>query len=285
MTTSHNMASLFRENKTLFILIAVGIFLIELEIFAVAAINSGRKSWMEIKDRNGNVIHVSEGNNLSSFNKYYFEKTFGPLDQYQVNWITKDEPFPFRAWFAASIGIPVGAILLFGFITRAFATLLYGDKLAASAPSAGVEPVARNRLESLLAGIGRLNIFAIGFLILLAMFTYWVVPNMIIYIGQVGIDTIIRYRWFFLAVVLVVLGIGLWIIYLRYLLAKKAIDSRTEIEKFRLQLTAGSDEPLLQLASPEIVDSTADETSPLVSTGPPDVVNGKIEASGHPQSP
>lgn len=285
MTTSHTMASLFRENKTLFILIAVGIFLIELEIFAVAAINSGRKSWMEIKDRNGNVIHVSEGNNLSSFNKYYFEKTFGPLDQYQVNWITKDEPFPFRAWFAASIGIPVGAILLFGFITRAFATLLYGDKLAASAPSAGVEPVARNRLESLLAGIGRLNIFAIGFLILLAMFTYWVVPNMIIYIGQVGIDTIFRYRWFFLAVVLVVLGIGLWIIYLRYLLAKKAIDSRTEIEKFRLQLTAGSDEPLLQLASPEIVDSTADETSPLVSTGPPDVVNGKIEASGHPQSP
>ena len=48
------MASLFRENKTLFILIAVGIFLIELEIFAVAAIHSGRKSWLEIKDQRGN---------------------------------------------------------------------------------------------------------------------------------------------------------------------------------------------------------------------------------------
>ncbi len=284
MTTSHTMASLFRENKTLFILIAVGIFLIELEIFAVAAINSGRKSWMEIKDRNGNIIHVSEGNNLSSFNKYYFEKTFGPLDQYQVNWVTQDEPFPFRAWFAASIGIPVGAILLFGFITRAFATLLYGDKLSAASLSAGPEPVARNRLESLLAGVSRLNIFAIGFLILLAMFTYWVVPNMILYIGQVGIGTIIRYRWFFLAVAVTILGIGLWIIYLRYLLAKKAIDSQTEIEKFRLQLTAGSAEPLLQLASSEFVHAAADAAVSPVSTEPSDVVIGEIDTSGHSQS-
>lgn len=251
MTTSHTMASLFRENKTLFILIAVGIFLIELEIFAVAAINSGRKSWMEIKDQHGNVIHVSEGNNLSSFNKYYFEKTFGPLDQYQVNWVSRDEPFPFRAWFAASIGIPVGAILLFGFITRAFATLLYGDRITVSTPSGAPEPIARNRLESLMAGISRLNIFAIGFLILLAMFTYWVIPNLILYIGQVGLDTIMRYKWFFLAIALIILGIGLWIIYLRYLLAKKAIDSQAEVEKFRLQLTAGSSAPL-QLEYPPI---------------------------------
>ncbi len=245
MTTSHTMASLFRENKTLFILIAVGIFLIELEIFAVAAINSGRKSWMEVKDQHGNIIHVSEGNNLSSFNKYYFEKTFGPLDQYQVNWVSKDEPFPFRAWFAAAIGIPVGAILLFGFITRAFAAIIYGDRIAVGAASSGAsEPIARNRLETLMAGISRLNIFAIGFLVLLAMFTYWVVPNLILYIGQVGMDTIMRYKWFFLTVALTLLGIAVWIIYLRYLLAKKAIDSQTEVEKFRLQLAAGNSEPL-----------------------------------------
>ena len=265
MTTSHTMASLFRENKTLFILIAVGIFLIELEIFAVAAINSGRKSWMEIKDRHGNVIHVSEGNNLSSFNKYYFEKTFGPLDQYQVNWVSRDEPFPFRAWFAASIGIPVGAILLFGFITRAFATLLYGDRIAAGTPAETPEPIARNRLERLMAGIGRLNIFAIGFLILLAMFTYWVVPNLILYIGQVGVDTIMRYKWFFLAIALIILGTGLWIIYLRYLLAKKAIDSQTEVEKFRLQLAAGIGQPTLQLAFPESVPSI---TAPADASAP-----------------
>lgn len=276
------MASLFRENKTLFILIAVGIFLIELEIFAVAAINSGRKSWMEIKDQRGNIIHVSEGNNLSSFNKYYFEKTFGPLDQYQVNWVTKEDPFPFRAWFAAAIGIPVGAILLFGFITRAFAALLYGDRITSSASSGGPEPVARNRLETLMAGVSRLNIFAIGFLVLLAMFTYWVVPNLILYIGQVGMDTIMRYKWFFLAVALILLAMAIWIIYLRYLLAKKTIDSRTEVEKFRLQLAAGSSSSPLQLEYPEsalLRQGTADILSPSEHSGT------AVEKIGKPDTP
>jgi hypothetical protein len=276
MTPSHTMASLFRENKTLFILIAVGIFLIELEIFAVAAINSGRKSWMEIKDQRGNIIHVSEGNNLSSFNKYYFEKTFGPLEQFQVNWVSKDEPFPFRAWFAAAIGIPVGAILLFGFITRAFAALIYGDRTGSIAPSGAPEPIAQNRLETLMAGISRLNIFTIGFLVLLAVFTYWVVPNLILYIGQVGMDTILRYKWFFLAVGLIILGIMLWIIYLRYLLAKKTIDSQTEVEKLRLQLTAGNRDPLrLEYSeSPLLPDGSGEILQP---SGIPGDATGKPE--------
>jgi hypothetical protein len=280
MTTSHTMASLFRENKTLFILIAVGVFLIELEIFAVAAIHSGRKSWLEIKDQHGNIIHVSEGNSLSSFNKYYFEKTFGPLDQYQVNWVSKDEPFPFRAWFAAAIGIPVGAILLFGFITRAFAALIYGDKIAGSAPAGAPEPIARNRLENLMAGISRLNIFTIGFLVLLAVFTYWVVPNLILYIGQVGMDTITRYKWFFLAVALIILGIMLWIIYLRYLLAKKTIDSQAEVEKFRLQLTAGR--APLQLQYPESALLTNCLAEDLASSENPGNAAGK---TGKPEAP
>lgn len=275
------MASLFRENKTLFILIAVGIFLIELEIFAVAAIYSGRKSWLEIKDQRGNIVHVSEGNNLSSFNKYYFEKTFGPLDQYQVNWLSKDEPFPFRAWFSAAIGIPVGAILLFGFITRAFAALIYGDRINLAASAAATEPIARSRLESLMAGISRLNIFTIGFLILLAMFTYWVVPNLILYIGQVGMDTILRYKWFFLAVALTIIGIMVWIIYLRYLLAKKTIDSQTEVEKFRLQLAAGNGE-LLRLGYPEPALLT---NGSAVTSEPSEISAKTVKVIGKPEKP
>ena len=253
MTTNRTMASLFRENKTLFILIAVGIFLIELEIFAVAAIKSGTKSWMEIKDKNGNTVHVSEGNNLSSFNKYYFEKTFGPLDQYQVNWVSKEEPFPFRAWFASAVGIPIGAILLFGFITRALASLIYGDKVENSFTTKDdLVVVPANRLEALLAGVSRLNIFTIGFLILLAVVIYWVLPNLIQYIGQIGVDTIIRFKWFFLATAVIVLGIMVWIIYLRYLLAQKTIDSQTEIEKLRLQLASGNSNSLqIEYASPQ----------------------------------
>ena len=272
MTTRRTMASLFRENKTLFILIGVGIFLIELEIFAVAAINSGRKSWMQIKDKNGNIIHMSEGNSLSSFNKYYFEKTFGPLSQYQVNWITKDEPFPFRAWFAAAIGIPVGAMLLFAFITRAFAALIYGDRTESDlSDGADVVSAPANRIEALLAGVSRLNIFTIGFLTLLAVFTYWVVPNLIQYVGKLGVDTVIRFKWFFMTVAGVLLGTALWIIYLRYLLAKKSIDSQIEIEKYRLQLASGQAPSQLKYPTPTaLLTSDADSSNDQFAPQPPD---------------
>lgn len=250
MTANRTIASLYRENKTLFILIAIGIFLIELEIFAIAVIKSGNKSWLEIKDQRGNIIHISEGSNLSSFNKYYFEKTFGPLEQYQVNLVSKDEPFPFRAWFVAAIGIPVGAVLLFAFIVRAFASLFYGYNTANSSRDGPEESSPKNRFENIFASISRLNIFTIGFLILLSVITYWVLPNFIIHIGRVGLDTIIQFKWFFLAFAVVILGIALWIIYLRYLLAKKSIDSQTEIEKFRLQIDS-SNNARLQLEHPK----------------------------------
>ncbi len=247
-----NMSSLFRENKTLFIIIAIGIFLLELEIFAIAALKSGRKSWLEIRNTQGNVIHMTEGNNLSSFNKYYFEKTFGPLDQYQVNLISREEPFPFRAWFSAAIGIPVGAVLLFAFISRAVSTLFYGQRL--SSPQTGDQPAEyETRLEKILGAVGRLNIFAIGFLILVGVLSYWIVPNFIVYLGSLGIETVIRFKWFFIVLALVFAGIILWIIYLRYLLARRTIDSRMELEKFRLQLEASgtNTEPVRLIGNPD----------------------------------
>ena len=46
-----------RENKSLFIIISVVLFLVELEIFALAAMKSGHKSWMQVMDADGN-IHI-----------------------------------------------------------------------------------------------------------------------------------------------------------------------------------------------------------------------------------
>lgn len=248
------MSSLFRENKTLFIIIAVGVFLIELEIFAIAAMKSGRTSKLEIRDARGNIVHVTDGNDLSSFNKYYFEKTFGPLEQYQVNLVSREEPFPFRAWFTAAIGIPIGAVLLFAFIAKAVGSLFFGHSTDTRPPLSSETPhmphPEESRIEKIAAAFGRLNIFAIGFMILTGVLAYWILPNFILYLGELGIETILRFKWFFLIIGIVLLGIFLWIIYLRYLLAKKHIDSQMELEKYRLQLAAMHGKPL-ELAAPE----------------------------------
>jgi len=230
------ISNLIQENKTLFIIIIVGLFLLELEIFALAAMKSGRKSWLQVIDANGNVIHETSGKNLSEFNKYYFEKTFGPFENYQVRLETREHPFPFRAWFVAAMGIPVGAMLLFGFVVKAYVAIFHGNELQGDQPTPTGEPGYDSRLESILVRISRMNIFIIGFLIFVGVISYWIIPNMIAYIGRTGIDAIIRFKWVFITIGVVVAGIGVWIVYLRYLLAKKSIDSHTEIEKHRLAL-------------------------------------------------
>jgi hypothetical protein len=230
-----NLLAIIRENRTLFIVIAVGLFLIELEIFVLAAMKSGRQSVIQVMTPAGEVIYESDGRNLSQFDKYYFEQNFGPVEQYQLRLHTRNIPFPFRAWFVAAFGLPVGGILLFAFVVKAYLTIFYGDKLAQSGEALSPSPEAP-MLERFLVRVSRYNIFIIGFLVLMGIMAYWVVPNFIVYISQVGIDTLVRYKWFFLAAAVISLGLLSWVIYLRYLLARKSIESRTELEKHRLEL-------------------------------------------------
>ena len=242
MSKQRSLASLIREHKTPFMLILVGLFLIELEIFALAALKSGRQSWLQVIDSRGHVIYETDGQNLSDFNKYYFEKTFGPFENYEVKLRTEERPFPFRAWFVAAVGIPVGLILLFGFLIKAYAALFLEEQ---SGPLSGEreDRSSEGRLEQILNRIGRFNIFTIGFLIFLAVFAYWVVPNTIAHVGRIGIETLTRYRWLVLAICAVFLALAVWIIYLRYLLAKKSIEARAEVDKYRLALEYDRDRP------------------------------------------
>jgi hypothetical protein len=242
MSENRSVSKLIQEHKTLLLIIMIGLFLLELEIFALAVMKSGRKSWLQALDHKGNVIYETDGRQLSDFNKYYFEKTFGPFKNYNVRLQTKEIPFPFRAWFTAAVGLPLGLILLFGFIVKAYLTLFHGDRLKKDDPAP--EKQYGNKVARVLYRISRLNIFIIGFLILIGVLAYWVLPNFIVYVGQTGIETIIRFKWVFISVFGIVLGLFLWIIYLRYLLAKKSIETQAELDKFKLQLNYQKDESI-----------------------------------------
>ncbi len=230
-----NLMAIIRENRTLFIVIAVGLFLIELEIFVLAAMKSGRQSVIQVMTSAGEVIYESDGQNLSQFDKYYFEQNFGPIDQYDLRLHTRERPFPFRAWFVAAFGLPISAILLFAFVVKAYLSIFYADRLKESGEALDLTEDA-SLLERFLVRVSRYNIFIIGFLVLMGIMAYWVVPNFIVYLSRLGVDTLIRYKWFFLTAAAVSLGLLIWVIYLRYLLARRAIESRTEVEKHRLEL-------------------------------------------------
>lgn len=235
MIEKKRINAMIRDHKTVLIIIAIALFLIELEIFAVAAIKSGKKSQLQVYDKQGNLIYETDGDSLSDFNKYYFEKTFGPFESYDVKRVSNDEPFPFRAWFVAAVGIPIGIVLLFAFVVRAFTALFYGDKAPSDVRDASASEHG-TRLERAAASVGRLNIFTIGSLVFLAVIAYWIIPNLIGHLGKIGMETVIRFKWLFLSAGGVGTAILVWVIYLRYLLAKRGMDLQADLDKYRLEL-------------------------------------------------
>lgn len=234
MKYKSDIINTIKEHRPLFIIIMVGLFLIELEIFAVAAMKSGHKSMLQISDPKGNVVLVTEGASLSQIDKTAFERTFGPLEQYKVHIFSEQKPFPFRAWFVAAVGIPVGMMLLFAFVVKAWAALFIENPAKRTIDEK--EPAAASRLERFVGVVSRFNIFILGVLVFTAALAYWILPNFIAYAGKVSMETLVRYKWVALGATGIFTGSVLWIIYLRYLLAKKSIESHKEVEKYRLQL-------------------------------------------------
>lgn len=235
MKQKNDVFQSIRANKTWVIIIAVALFLLELEIFAVAAMKSGRQSRLHVLDRQGILVYETDGRNLSSFDKYYFEKTFGPFENYTAKLVSKDVPFPFRAWFAAAVGLPIGLVLLFVFVVKAYAALFYGEEKQRR-EAAWQPDGSETRLEGMLMRISRFNIFTIGFLVFVLIFSYWVIPNAVSHLAEMGLQAVSRYKIFLLAAAGVFVCLAAWVIYLRYLLAKQSIAARTEVDKYRLEL-------------------------------------------------
>ncbi len=274
--TNKSWLDLIKDHKTLFTIVIIGFFLIEIEIFAVAIMKSGRQSWMNVVSDSGEIIYQVKGSTLTNFNKYYFENTFGSIDDYQVKLVSKDVPFPFRGWFAAAIGVPVGLILLLAFVLKSVMALFFGKKndvdygaeheaqriiskddeddeeREADAEEKGTQVKHRRSkkkskdtqssfgpfasAESLLNQISRLNIFIIGFLILSGVMLYLVIPDLLAFLAKAGIETILNFKWFFIAVLAAMFLLFAGFMYMKYQLAQKSLDAQTEVKKYEIKM-------------------------------------------------
>ena len=272
MTFQSKWRNHFQENKTLFIILAVGLFLVELEIFAMAAMKSGRQVMVEVQDAQNNVVYEARSSRLDAREKAEFENTFGPLSNYQVKLVTIQRPFPFRAWFAAAVGLPIGAVLLFGFFVKAYEALFFGGTRLPGTASQD-QPESADRFDRLMGRVSRLNIFAIGGFVLLFAVGLFAVPHVLAEFGRHGVAVLSKYRWVALGIVGVLLGLVIWIIFLRYLLARKAIETQADVEKYRLQLELLGkqdlplqlptvDRPRLELAGDPAADKRKDGLGP-----------------------
>lgn len=253
-----NIKNSIFQNKAVMIVIGVLLVLLELQIFFVFAAKSGAKHTLQVLNDSGTVIYETDGEHLTKFKKYYFESTFGPFENYEKKLVTQTVPFPFRAWFATAIGIPLGFTLLFAFIISAFSTLV-GKKQEAHKEDENEDDAPKGKVDQFLSQINRMNIFILGAGIFLVVLAFWVLPNIVSVIGKTGLEIIDRYRWFFAVAGIAILLIFAWFLYLRYLLAKKALEAETHIREHQLSLSRlpGPDPSMLRIENkpePDILE-------------------------------
>ncbi len=258
-----NWFSLLKEYRVLVGIVVIGLFLIEFEIFSFAAMSSGKQPRLQVISKTGKVVYEIKGSTLANFDRARFEKTFGPFENYQVKLTEKYIPFPFRAWFSAAIGVPIGLVLLLAFILKAVMVFIYGgeenhsandglnqdnkDGQASTYSNDNISGHNKDKnatgaagLEKLLLRISRFNIFIIGFLVICMVFLLWMIPNTLSFLAETSLKTIMQFKWFFLGGFIAVFILFAWFMYMKYKLAKKMIDAETEIKKYKLQLEYAS---------------------------------------------
>lgn len=264
------------HNRNIILLI---IFMLSIEglILVSALSQTGSKKFLQITDNDSNVIYEINGEHLSEFDRYYFESTFGSLEKYGKRLTTREMPFPFRPWITAAAGLPLFLILISAFAVKAYRTLFVtSEKDAEKTDNETDEIIPENSFSGYMKIFERMNIFATGFIILLSVFLYWVIPNMMTYVSNAAIDFIVNYKWFFIIVSGFAAGIILWIIYLRYLLAGKVIEAKKEIAIKQIEMNVKrekiieiGDKNNLDAKSVHIIDYLTD--TPEINRNIPDI--------------
>ncbi len=218
-------------------MIGVGIFLfLELLIYLGAAGQAGQKSRIIITDpKTERKVFEATGTVLTSYEKMVFEDNHGPLTNYNMQLESHDVPFPFRAWVASAVGIPVGLILLVSFLVKVYLLLLYGDERHKDEEASDTATHASSRFTGALRSFHHISIFHIGFAVLLCVFLLWMIPNIIEDFAKLSMAAIREYRWFFLGAAIFVAALIIWVIYLRYRLSRQMLDNQLDLEKFRVE--------------------------------------------------
>jgi hypothetical protein len=223
-----------RNQKVILTVSVLIVLLLEVLIYLAAASQSGQKSKVMVLDESGAQVFETPGTALTSYEKLSFENTFGPLKNYRIQVHTENLPFPFRAWSSAAVGIPMGLILLVTFVVRCYLSLVYGEEEEDKKQSGlGTGDDRFGSMVNLFRGV---SIFHFGFLVVIAVLLFWIVPNFLGDIVRVGMTAFREFRWFFAAVAAFLAAVILWVIYLRYRISQQVLRNQADLERYRMKI-------------------------------------------------
>jgi len=236
MAQKLRLSDIFEDKQSHKFILKIGIAMflsMEVIIYLVANAHSGTESWVEVFNSHGEMVYETQGNVLTTYEKLVFQNTYGPLSNFNVRVKTRTSPFPFRAWLAVAVGVPIGFMLLLTYLVRAYLSFVSGEEEETAHKSASFEE-SSDRFGRLFQW-RRLSLFHLGFFVVVCVLALWLIPNYVADIAQGVLSFILQYKWFFLGVFGFVASLLVWIIYLKYKISQKMMDSQMDLEKFKVE--------------------------------------------------
>ncbi len=236
MPNKLRLLDVFEGKRNLKLVLGVSVFLflaIELLIFIAASASSGDRSFVEVKNQNGQVVYRTPGSTVGHIHRPYFERHHGSLDNYVIEITTEYKPFPVREWVVASVGIPIGLILLVSFLIKVYLSLIYGEE-----PPDNADPLMFDGRKQALLSWSRLmssvSVFTIGALVLFLVLLFWLVPNFFWNMVSSSVYAVQEHKGLFLGALICLALFISWIAFLRYKLSKKMMENQLTLEKYRI---------------------------------------------------
>ncbi len=223
----------------LFVIIVV-FAIIEFGILVACVTYSGNQDVVKIFNQNNKIVYENTYNlsHITDFKKIYGIENFKD-EGFTVTRIKINTKFPTRAWIALSICVPLVLILFIAFIVRIFEDMFHSKKKdkQENKNSEQTSDFEETKFEKLFSTLGRLNIYSLGSTVILIAFGYWMVPDLLVYIGKISYQTIAELKWVILGIVL--FG-GIYMIlktYWSYKTKNELIKQQSQIQQNRDRLT------------------------------------------------
>ena len=228
------------ENHVPGLFLIISIFaLIEFGILMVCMAYSSNQDMVRIYNQNNDLVYEDAYNMsyISEFKKIYGIENFKE-EGFVVTRVDIENKFPTRAWIALSICVPLVFVLFVVFIVKVFADVFHSGKenKGENEKDAPASDFEETRFEKLFSTLGRLNIYSLGSTVILIAFLYWMVPDLLVYLGKISYQTISELKWIILGLVL--FG-GVYMIikaFLSYKTKNEIIKQQADIQKNRDRL-------------------------------------------------
>ena len=214
--------------------------MLEFGILMICVGYSGNQHILRIYNSANDLVYedVYNENHINEFKNIYGIENFKE-EGFVLTRVAIDNKFPTRAWIALSICVPLVLILFVVFIVKVFAEVFHSKKEKDDDENNKEKlnsDFEETRFEKLFSTLGRLNIYSLGSTVILIVFLYWMVPDLLVYLGKVSYQTISELKWVILGAVLFGGAYMLLKTFLSYKTKNEIIKQQADIQKNRDRL-------------------------------------------------